>query len=185
MKPTQGTCVDVSRRRSGKTKRKSLFHPHTGLLSHHTAESETLPTKKWVSQWAHWKNSSDTCPSLSRDSTAIKNKVVRSTWPQSVTAPVKLWSSTSAAWRMCVLIPVGLFREWKTTTLSRSWSVRVGIMRENGDGMKIVWKWNCAYVLHMSQATITVEYYTDIGTAMTCTMTTFHQEILGKSLCAK
>ena len=129
--------------------------------------------KKWVSQWAHWKNSGDTCPSLSRDSTAVRNKVVRSTWPQSVTAPVKLWSSTSAAWRMCVLIPVGLFREWKTTTLSRSWSVRVGIMRENGDGMKVVWKWNCTYMLHMSQATITVEYYTDIGTAMTCSMTTY------------
>ena len=104
---------------------RTLLHPHAGPLSHHTAESETLPTTKWVSQWAHWKNSGHTCLSLSYDSTAVRNKVVRSTWPRSVTAPVKLWLSTSAARRMCILIHVGLFREWKTTTPSWPWSVRV------------------------------------------------------------
>ena len=79
---------------------RTLLHPHAGPLSHHTAESETLPTTKWVSQWAHWKNSGHTCLSLSWDSTAVRNKVVRSAWPRSVTAPMKVWSSTSAARRM-------------------------------------------------------------------------------------
>ena len=97
---------------------RTLLHPHAGPLSHHTAESETLPTTKWVSQWAHWKNSGHTCLSLSWDSTAVRNKVVRSAWPRSVTAPVKLWLSTSAARRKSILIHVGLFREWKMTTPS-------------------------------------------------------------------
>ena len=47
--------------------------------------------KKRVSQWVHWKNSGHTYLSLSWDSTAVRNKVVRSTWPRSVTASVKLW----------------------------------------------------------------------------------------------
>ena len=101
-----------------KTLFRTLLHPHAGPLSHHTAESETLPTTKWVSQWAHWKNSGHTCLSLSWDSTAVRKKVVRSAWPRSVTAPVKLWLSTSAARRKSILIHVGLFREWKMTTPS-------------------------------------------------------------------
>ena len=81
-------------------------------------------------------------------------KVVRSTWPRSVTAPVKLWLSTSAARRMCVPIHVGLFREWKTTTLSWSLSVRVGIMTENGDLMEAMWNWGCTDLPHAFHSNI-------------------------------
>ena len=89
-----------------------------------------VPRNDTTSHWAQWKNSGHTYLSLSCDSAVVRNKVVCSTWPRSVTALLKLWSSTSATRRMCLPIHVGLFREWKTTTLSRSWSVWVVIIRE-------------------------------------------------------
>ena len=140
---------------------RTLLHPHAGPLSHHTAESETLPTTKWVSQWAHWKNSGHTCLSLRYDSAAVRNKVVCSTWPRSVTALLKLWSSTSATRRMCLPIHVGLFREWKTTTLSRSWSVWVVIIRENGVMLRFMWKWGCTDLPYTFHPSIIGIYYMD------------------------
>ena len=162
-----------------KTLFRSLLHFHTGPLIHQTSTTTTI----WVSQWVHSRSLGHTCLSLNWDSTAVRNKVVHSTWPRSVTAPVQLWSSSSAARRICFPIHVGIFKEWRTATLSFSWSVRVGIIRENGE--VLVWKVRCTYSLHLFQRSITREYFKEIGSAMIGILTPFRQEIFGMSTRAK
>ena len=78
---------------------------------------------------------------------------------------------------------MGIFKEWRTATLSFSWSVRVGIIRENGE--VLVWKVRCTYSLHLFQRSITREYFKEIGSAMIGILTPFRQEIFGMSTCAK
>ena len=155
-----------------------VYFTSTGPLIH-----QTSTTTIWVSQWVHWRSLGHTCLSLNWDSTAVRNKVVHSTWPRSVTAPVQLWSSSSAARRICFPIHVGIFKEWRTATLSFSWSVRVGIIRENGE--VLVWKVRCTYSLHLFQRSITREYFKEIGSAMIGILTLFRQEIFGMSTRAK
>ena len=146
----------------------SLLHFHTGPLIH-----QTSTTTIWASQWVHWRSLGHTCLFT----------FVHSTWPRSVTAPVQLWSSSSAARRICFPIHVGIFKEWRTATLSFSWSVRVGIIRENGE--VLVWKVRCTYSLHLFQRSITREYFKEIGSAMIGILTPFRQEIFGMSTRAK
>ena len=126
-----------------------------------------VPRNDTTSHWAQWKNSGHTYLSLSCDSAAVRNKVVCSTWPRSVTALLKLWSSISATRRMCHPIHVGLFREWKTTTLSRSWSVWVVIIRENGVMLRFMWKWGCTDLPYTFHPSIIGIYYMDTSIAMT------------------
>ena len=86
---------------------------------------------------------------------------------------------------MCVPIHVDLFREWKTTTLSWSLSVRVGVMTENGGLMEAMWNGGCTQGSHAFHATIIGIYHMDPGIKMIGIMTPFRQEIFGKSMCAK
>ena len=60
--------------------------------------------------WEH------TCLLLNWDSTAERSRDVRSTWPRSLTALGKLWSSTLAVRQMSSLMPVARLQKWMMTT---------------------------------------------------------------------
>ena len=171
-----------------------LLIPQYGPLRHHTEGSATITTIEWVSQPAPWMNWEHTCHSLNLDSTAVNNRVERSTWPRSLTALVKLLYSISAVRMIHCPTRAARLLEWKMTILTWPNSAASGEMMGyrallgNGGTLTKEVRHVCTITLHSLLVFITGWSQTEFGYVMTklpAAICLYHLGILGKSTCAK